>query len=212
MTTTSAVKKMIDPVLRRIQLAISRALVARIDDSPKMQRMQISLLEGEGRDSVERFQNYGFTGHPKAGAEAVVIFPSGNRDHGLIIAVDDRRYRLTGLAEGEVAMYSDEGDYVHFKRGRKIEISTLTLTINAATKVDINTPKATFSQDVDIKGKLEVTGDVTAKAKIAATGDISTLADLKDPKGSVEELRTVYNTHHHPETETTTEVPNEQMT
>jgi len=43
-----------------------------------------------------------------------------------VIAVEDRRYRTKGLAEGEVALYTDEdgsgGHRIHFKRGNIIEL------------------------------------------------------------------------------------------
>ncbi|WP_431477838.1 phage baseplate assembly protein domain-containing protein [Massilia eburnea] len=61
-------------------------------------------------------RNTGFTSVPKPGAEGVVVFVGGNRDHGLVIAVEDRRFRLKGLASGEVAIYDDQGQKVHLTR------------------------------------------------------------------------------------------------
>lgn len=123
--TMALVNKMINPLKRRALLTIGRAVLsAAADDSKKMQLLQVSLLAGETKDDVERFQNYGFTSVPLEGAEACAVFVGGDRDHGIIIAVDDRRYRLKGLAAGEVALYTDEGDKLVFKRGGKLEITT----------------------------------------------------------------------------------------
>jgi hypothetical protein len=64
--------------------------------------VQLTIRSGdvaEVRDKAERFQDYGFTSNPKRGAEAIVLFPGGQRAHAIIIAVDDRRYRKTGLEE-----------------------------------------------------------------------------------------------------------------
>jgi phage baseplate assembly protein V len=107
---------------RRVMGMIGRGVVKIVNDSLKMQGMQVSMLSDETRDKIERVQNYGFTSVPKEGAEAVVLFLGGNRDHGIAIAVDDRRYRLKGLESGEVAIYTDEGDSVALKRDHKITV------------------------------------------------------------------------------------------
>ena len=48
----------------------------------------------------EYFQHYGYTSHPKAGAEIIIIREGG---HFVAVASDDRRYRIA-LEEGEVAL------------------------------------------------------------------------------------------------------------
>lgn len=108
--------KLLGPMARRIRLASSRGVVSGVTDSAKMQRLQVKLLADEVRDLVERFQQYGFTSVPHRGAEAVFLSLNGSRDQGVVICVDDRRYRLTGLADGEVALYDDLGQHVHLKR------------------------------------------------------------------------------------------------
>ena len=50
----------------------------------------------------------------------MAVFPGGMREHGIIITVDDRRYRLTSLAQGEVAMYDDLGQKIELKRDKII--------------------------------------------------------------------------------------------
>lgn len=108
--------------MKRLLNMLARAVIERIDDSAPLQELMIQIFAGEYRDKVERLQQYGFTSVPLPGAEAATLFLNGNRDHGLVIAVDDRRYRLTGLAGGEVALYTDEGDKIHFKRGGTIVV------------------------------------------------------------------------------------------
>lgn len=128
------IRKLIEPVSRRISLLVSRGVIRLTKDSTAgNQRLQADLLAGETRDDLERVQEYGFTSRPLSGAEAVVIFPGGSREFGLVIAVDDRRYRIKTLEEGEVALYTDEGDKVHLKRGGLIEIQ-------AASKVVVSSP------------------------------------------------------------------------
>lgn len=108
--------KLTEDMRNRMRLAIGRAILAAVSDAGAIQTAQADCLADETHDDVERIQEYGFTSVPLPGAEAVLVFPGGNRDHGLIIAVDDRRYRLKALASGEVALYDDLGQYVHLKR------------------------------------------------------------------------------------------------
>ena len=136
-------KKLIKPYYRRIMMTVARAVIRRVNDTTKLQSEQITLMAGETRSDIERFQEYGLTSVPHEGAEAVVVFPGGNREHGLIIAVDDRRYRLKGLADGEVALYTDEGDKIHFKRGNIINIVTETLDVDVTT-LDIDATTVTI--------------------------------------------------------------------
>lgn len=137
------------PMKRRVSLMIGRCILsAAADDSTKLQSLQVDALADETLADLERIQNYGFTSVPFEGAEACVVFPQGNRDHGLVIAVDDRRYRLVGLEAGEVAMYTDEGDKIHIKRGGKIEVTAsdsvdincANANVNATTKAVIDAP------------------------------------------------------------------------
>lgn len=168
------------------RLMVSRAVLSLIDDAAKLQRVQIQMMADEERGDVERFQDYGFTSAPFPGAEAVALSVGGSRSHMVVIAVEDRRYRLTGLEAGEVAIYTDEGDKIVLKRGREIGVT-------AGTRVIIDTP------DTLIKGNLHVEGDTTCD------GDVS------DHAGSMQEMRGIYNGHTHPETGSTTNAPNQEM-
>jgi len=133
------VQKLLKPLSNRVMLMVARGVLKLSNDSGGLQTAQVSLLEDELRDKVERVQDYGFTSNPLPGAEAITLFVGGNRDHGLIIKVDDRRYRLNGLKGGEVAIYTDEGDSIHLKRDNEIEFTTKKLIINAEDEVTINT-------------------------------------------------------------------------
>ncbi|MEK7784587.1 MAG: phage baseplate assembly protein V [Chloroflexota bacterium] len=148
--------KFLAPIHRRVRLMISRGVLALVNDALKMQSVQVQLLSGETRE-MERFQNYGFSSVPHKGAEAVAAFVGGSRDHGIVIVIDDRRYRLTGLQAGEVAIYTDEGDKIVFQRGRVIEIT-------AGTKIRMVTPL------------LECTGEI----KDRCNSDGRTMEDMRN--------------------------------
>ena len=121
-----------------------------------MQTLQVRLTAGEVKDAVEHFEPYGFTSNPLAGAEVLTMFLSGDRSHAVVVVAADRRYRIKELKPGEVAIYTDEGDKVHFKRGRVIDIETDTLNIKATTAVNFDTPV------INQTGKIISTGDQIA--------------------------------------------------
>ncbi len=95
-------------------------------------------------------------GLPQEGAEALAGFIGGDRSHAVVIVVADRRFRLQGLKPGEAALYTDEGDFIHFKRGRIIDIETVTLNIKATDSVNFDTPLITST------GRIESAGDQIA--------------------------------------------------
>jgi phage baseplate assembly protein V len=117
-----------------------RGTLSLVDGLKKLQELQVKLLAGEIKDGMEHFEPYGFTANAQAGAEVLAGFFGGNRSHGVVICVADRRFRLVGLKSGEVAMYTDEGDKLHFKRGREIEIVCMKLKVQAETEVEFDTP------------------------------------------------------------------------
>ena len=98
----------------RLMLIVGRCVVVSVKDTPKMQTVQVRLSADEDRE-CERVQPYGLSVVPRAGAEGIALAVGGDRSHTIVIAVDDRRYRLTGLAAGEVALYNDVGASVILK-------------------------------------------------------------------------------------------------
>jgi len=124
-----AVSRMMQPLRDRVMLMVARAVLRLVNDAAGIQRVQFSALKGETRGNAEHFQPYGFTSVAHPGAEAVVLFLGGNRDHPIVVVIDDRRYRIQGLQGGELAIYTDEdkqdgGHRIHFKRGQEIEVKT----------------------------------------------------------------------------------------
>lgn len=141
--------KWLQPINRKLRQLVSRAVIKLVNDGLKLQELQIVGLSGETLDGVERFQEYGFTSNPKAGAEAVTLSVGGNRSHTVIVAVDDRRYRLKGLESGEVALYDDLGQKIVLKRDR----------------IEVESPKVVvISEDISLGGE--------GGAKLARVGDL----------------------------------------
>lgn len=119
---------------------LSRGVVVLVNAASKMQGMQVKLLANEVKDGMEHFEAYGFTSNPKPGAEVLAAFFGGDRSHGVIFCAGDRRFRLQGMESGEVAIYTDEGDKIHLKRNRVIEVETVTFKVKATEAVEFDTP------------------------------------------------------------------------
>jgi len=171
-----AIEKLTAGARGRAALMVGRCILKAIGDCKSVQLVQAQLLAEEVHDDVERIQEYGFTSVPIPGAEGVMVFVGGNRDHGLLIAVEDRRYRLKGLKSGEVALYDDQGQKVHLTRtGIVIDGAGKDVTIQ-------NAPVVHVPQD------LYVGRDIIAQR------------DVKDHGNkSMEGMRQAYNAHsgHH---------------
>lgn len=148
-------RRLIGPFQRSIKLMLSRAVLTLVDDTQKTQEVQLNLLADETLSGLERFQDYGFTSNPFPGAEAIAAFIAGNRTQGVVLVVGDKRYRLTGLVTGEVALHDDQGQTIIIHRDR-IEITAPTINLIASSQINITTPV------VNLNGKMVATGDVVA--------------------------------------------------
>lgn len=123
-----------------LKSVLARGTVVLAAAGKMMQTLQVRLTAGELKDGAEHFEPYGYTCNPLSGAEVLTAFLGGDRSHAVVLVASDRRYRIKELKPGEVAIYTDEGDKIHFKRGRIIDIETGTLNIKASTAVNFETP------------------------------------------------------------------------
>lgn len=169
-----------------LKLVIGRARLTSVNDGGKRQLVQFEALKDEVKDAVERLQDYGMTSVPHDGAQVLFVSLGGNRDHPVVVVVDDPRYRPAGMQKGEVAIYTDEGDIIKLARGRNIQVETTNLVVKAAEAARFETPI------------LEVTGEII---------------DRCDTDGrSMNAMRNIFDTHTHPETNSTnTQAPNQTM-
>lgn len=146
---------MSERLMARVRGMISRAVVSLVNDSFKMQALQITLLAGQVPDDAEHFQHYGFTSVPHAGAEGIALAIGGSTGHTVVINVDDRRYRLKGLPYGEVALYDDLGHKVHLTR------DGIVIGGGGHPVVITDTPLLQVNASVVVTGSITATGDVT---------------------------------------------------
>jgi len=147
---------------RRIMNMVSRGVIASTDDETGLQLDQVSLLYEEDKIAVERFQNYGFSSSPPADSEALVVFIGGGRDHGVIVATDDRQSRFTGLAPGEVVIYNgNTGDSLILKNDGSAELRTDKVVIKC-DEIEIEAPEIAIKGDIELDGDLNATGSINA--------------------------------------------------
>lgn len=116
-----ALKRYLAPLEKRVLGYLARALITKVIENNPMQLVQIDLGNGEIKNNVERVQNFGFTSFPKVGAQVIVLFHGGNRDHPLAITVDDGNYRPQ-LNEGESAQYNTNGNAIRLRISGNTEI------------------------------------------------------------------------------------------
>lgn len=147
--------RLLRPLYGRVSNMLARGKLAAVQATGKMQALQLQLLGGEVKDRLEHFEPYGFTSHPNPGsAEAAVAFLDGDRSHGIVLVVADRKYRLTGLEQGEVAFHDDQGQSVHLTRtGIVVKGGGLPMVFEDTTQITLRA-----DNKVRIEANLEVVG------------------------------------------------------
>ncbi len=156
----------------RVRGMIARAVLNLVNDATKLQALQVTLLADQVADEVEHFQHYGFTSVPHAGAEGIALAIGGSTGNTVVVNVDDRRYRLKALPNGEVALYDDLGHKVHLTRdGIVIDGAGQLVKMVNLTKLRI-------------------------EADIEATGQIKDQCDTAGSR-TMAQMRTSHSTHTH---------------
>ena len=124
--TVQDIEKLVRPIKTRVLNMVAKAVIKLAGNGTA----QVEVNGGEVRDNLLRLQEYGFSSRPKPGADAVVVFIGGNRDHGLVVSSGDPRTAPT-LEEGEVAFWSADGVVVKIDKDKKVRIT-------GAASIDLN--------------------------------------------------------------------------
>jgi phage baseplate assembly protein V len=96
-------------IAARVRNSLAAVTLQLPDDTKSVQKYQTEGLVSEIRDNVQVVQLHGFSSLPLPGARGIVVYPSGNRGNGLVIATIDPRYRPTGLRPGEASLHMVDG-------------------------------------------------------------------------------------------------------
>lgn len=158
------VHKLLSEYRHRINLLVTRGIATMVNAETHRQSLQVKSIGGELLDPVEHFESYGFTSHPHRGSESLLLSLQGNRSHTVAICVADRRYRLTGLAEGEVALHDDQGNVIHLMRDQ--------IKIEAVQHLEVSAPTCRITATTTHEGDLTINGALTVNGNINIVGDI----------------------------------------
>lgn len=142
--------KAMAPIKRKVLLMVGRGILLAVNDSKGIQQAQGSFFAGETKDQVESFHNFGFTSSPPSGTECIMVSVGGNREHGIIIATENRSLRLKDLLPGDSAQYNKNGKYIKLT-GDDAEISIGKIKVENDSN-ELITVLSDFMDEV-IKGK-----------------------------------------------------------
>ena len=172
---------------RRMLSSILRGRILLSDDSGPMQLLQIKLNDLETIDSVPRMIDFGFTSRLPAESDVLGVFIGGDRSNAAILGTNHAASRPRSLEEGESALYNQIGIRIYLSNGGLVIEgaglpltinNTPVVTINASTKVEMNTTA------LNVTGSITAGGDITDNASSAGK--------------SMANMRLVYNGHGHP--------------
>jgi phage baseplate assembly protein V len=171
-------RHLLRPIAMRVANTVARGVVQLVDDDKKLQLIQLGVLAGETIDGAEYHQPYGFTSVPLAGAEAVVLFPGGDRAHPLVVAVSDRRHRPVGGEPGQVTMRHYLGAEVTMLEDGTVEVRSESGTATKLpTLADYNALRAAFNSHTHV---VSTTGTAAAQTGTAA----AVIAPVGSPTGT----------------------------
>ncbi|MDR5803397.1 phage baseplate assembly protein V [Caballeronia sp. LZ001] len=161
---------MIKDIDKRIMRALAgirqafRGIVSKVSTEGPVCTVRGQALANEDTVDLEMFQHYGFTSAPPTGAMQIILPLGGRTSHGVVIATEHGRYRMKALKQGEVAIYTDEGDSIVLSRGRVTTIRTGTLNIQANDAVNIDSPS------VNVRHQLNVAEAIVGRGGLSITG------------------------------------------
>lgn len=132
--------------------------VTQQNDSGGAQLLQVQVNDRETIDGLPRIGEFGLASVPPEGSDIAMMNLGGGRNNAVIVGTNHQQSRPRNLQSGETMLYSQDGKYVYltasggisvFANGQPVTVTgATTVTINAATKVRMVTPR------------LECTGDI----------------------------------------------------
>lgn len=197
--------KTIDKRIKQAFNAVRQAFrgkVARVQAGGSVQKIQVEGLDGETVQDLEHAENFGFTSNPPAGSDCVVVPLGGKTSHGIIVTTTNGAYRITGLAEGETAVYNADGAKMVLKKGRVIEIDCDKLNIKAPNGVNITSEKVECSAVLTAQGQINGNGGMAVQGGNGTTftGNVNMVGDLHTTGELTNNGKDVGSTHKHTET------------
>lgn len=152
-------EEMLEPIRARIRLLIGRAVIAASKNADGKIMLDLELLAGEKRRSIEQMQQFAFSSRPKGDVSAVALFIGGSRDNGIVIASRGDGPEMTDyeLKEGESMMHSPFGQKILFMSDGNIEM------------------KAAAGKKIFIKSEVEISENLVVQKEVTSmkTGSVT---------------------------------------
>ena len=179
-----------------------RGKVARVKAAGGVQKIQVEGLDGETVQDLEHAENFGFTSNPPAGSDCVVVPLGGKTSHGIIVTTTNGAYRITGLSDGETAVYNADGAKMVLKKARVIEIDCETLNIKAPSGVNITSEKVECSAVLTAQGQINGNGGMAVQGGSGTTftGNVDMVGNLNTTGALTNNGKDVGSNHKHTET------------
>ena len=140
------------------------------------QHCQVKTAAGEILNDVAFLEPYGFTAKPKKKSETLIFNVNGNKFNNVVLNIGSRELRFKELSDGEVAMYDDSGNLLHFKNGGIIDLKAPATMNQTAQTINIS---GTTAVNVKTKTLIAEADSVSVKAKIATVDAQTTTVNGK---------------------------------
>lgn len=182
----------------RVRNTLGRGTLTKVDDTQAAQFHQVEAHNTEIRNSLQRLGNFGFGSVPLTGASAVILWPTGHRGYGVVIGLEDGRYRVTNHQPGESHLSMVDGAAADGSGGtvRKLvegllgwinNVTGKTINVGDADAVTINVGTTAKSVTLNM-GSSNATVNITGSA-IKFTGPVEVDGDFSvTGKTSVQDI------------------------
>ena len=160
--------RLVSSLRNKIFLLLGRGVVKALKTDQGTQLIQVVGLDGETISDIERMEEYGFTASPSTDSEAVIGFLNGNREQGLVLCINDRRYRPKDLKSGEVCVYDKNGSKILLDENGNIKVtSTKDISMEDANGNTIGMSSSGVSIEDSFGSKVELDG--SGQATVTST-------------------------------------------
>ncbi len=152
---------------------IREGVVVNVNDAGGLQTVDVITAEAGTFSGIPVIQPWGHaSAPPKSGLKALLLCIGGDPANMRAMLYSGGR-RMGGLADGESAVYGNNGARVAMRRGGTIQVQ-------AGSVVQIMAPNVTvvaaggisLAGNVTVTGTVSVTGDIDVTGNIHATGSI----------------------------------------
>lgn len=121
-TIIRTVRRMTRGLSGKMRGMIRRSTLGALGEGTSGQTIQAKTTADDVDDEVELFEQYGLTSIPPSGSEGLVLRVGGERGSSVAILFGNKTSRFQDLAQGEVALYHNDGHAIIMRTNGDIEL------------------------------------------------------------------------------------------